>query len=80
MAAAIAGCAGLRLAYPVETNIVIVEVMDAADTPARLVAELEREGVRIVPWDDRRVRLVTHLDVSEEDTERAAECIVRLRG
>jgi len=80
LAAAIAGCAGLRLAYPVETNIVIVEVMDAADTPARLVAELEREGVRIVPWDDRRVRLVTHLDVSEEDTERAAECIVRLRG
>jgi threonine aldolase len=80
IARAVEGCRGLRLARPVETNILIVEVVDAADTPAAVVEELQREGVLAAVWDARCLRLVTHLDVSPADAERAGEILRRLRG
>ena len=63
-----------------ETNILIVEVTDPTDTPQRVVEELARDGVLCAAWDARRFRMVTHLDVSFEDTEQAAAALVRLRG
>jgi threonine aldolase len=80
LAAAIERCGRLRLACPVETNILIIECSDPADSPAQLVEDLKREGVLIAAWNDRCVRLVTHLDVSDGDTAQVAELFVRLRG
>jgi threonine aldolase len=71
---------GLRLAYPVETNILIVEVVEPRDTAAAAVYEIKRQGLLASMWEERRFRLVTHRDASFEDIERAAEILARLRG
>ncbi len=55
----------------VETNIVVLETADALD----VVARCRDEGVLTSPLDPRHVRLVTHLDVSDEDVERATKVL-----
>lgn len=80
LARAVERCAGLRLARPVATNILIVEVVEPGDTPQALVDALAALNVRAAVWEERTVRFVTHLDVSLEDAERVAGMLVRLRG
>lgn len=58
----------------VETNIVFAEVSD----PPAFVAAAAAAGVRVMQLGPRRVRLVTHLDVSGDDAARAAEVLARL--
>jgi threonine aldolase len=58
----------------VDTNIVVVERDDAS----RFVAAAAEEGVRIATVGPTAVRLVTHLDVTREDAERAATVLGRL--
>ncbi len=48
---------------PVETNIVIFDLADLAPTAAQLVASLEADNLRIGAFGERRIRIVTHLDV-----------------
>jgi threonine aldolase len=54
----------------VETNIVIVEV---ADAPALVASVADRVDIQAV--DARRLRAVTHMDVSREEVEAAAEAL-----
>ena len=58
----------------VDTNIVVVDRPDAAS----FVAAAADEGVRIAAVGPRAVRLVTHLDVTRADAERAALVLSRL--
>jgi threonine aldolase len=58
----------------VDTNIVVVRRSDAAG----FVAAAAEEGVRVAAVGPDVVRLVTHLDVSREDAERAAAVLNRL--
>ncbi|KQV73424.1 threonine aldolase [Nocardioides sp. Root122] len=58
----------------VQTNIVVVERPDA---PA-FVAAAADQGVRIAAVGPRAVRLVTHLDVTRADADRAAAVLARL--
>ena len=58
----------------VDTNIVVVE---RADAPA-FVAAAADQGVRIAAVGPRAVRLVTHLDVTRADADRAAAVLARL--
>jgi threonine aldolase len=58
----------------VDTNIVVVERSDAA----AFVASAAEQGVRVATVGPTTVRMVTHLDVSREDTERAAVVLARL--
>ena len=58
----------------VETNIVVVPRDDAAD----FVAGARAGGVLVAPVGPRAVRLVTHLDVTREQAEQAAEVLARL--
>jgi threonine aldolase len=58
----------------VESNIV---VLDHAD-PAPVIAAARDEGVLISAVGPRSLRLVTHLDVSAADTERAAVVLAHL--
>jgi threonine aldolase len=58
----------------VDTNIV---VMQRADAP-QLVAAAREDGVLVSAVGPTAVRLVTHLDVSRDDAERAAAVLARL--
>ena len=76
LAEAVAGCDGVRIDLDaVQTNIVIFAVPGGA---ARVVAALKAEGVWCSAIGPDAVRLVTHLDVSREDCERAAETLRRV--
>jgi len=61
----------------IETNIVVFEPPPAWTQEAFLAA-VKEAGVLLVPFGGRRVRAVTHRDVSREDCERAAEIIAQL--
>ncbi|GAA4806165.1 threonine aldolase family protein [Nocardioides caeni] len=58
----------------VDTNVVVIDRADAAD----YVARAGQQGVRVSAVGPRTVRLVTHLDVSRADAERAAVVLARL--
>ena len=58
----------------VDTNIVVVPRSDAAD----FVAAARAEGVLVAAVGPTVVRLVTHLDVSRDDAEKAAAVLARL--
>lgn len=70
--------AGLREAsYEVrqpETNLVLV----AVDDPSRFLQALAREGVLATPGKPGYVRLCTHLDVGDEEIERAIQAAARI--
>lgn len=59
----------------VETNIVIFSVADARELVRRVADEVELQA-----FDARRVRAVTHLDVSRSDVERALDVLARELG
>ncbi|HWJ11545.1 MAG TPA: GntG family PLP-dependent aldolase [Nocardioides sp.] len=69
----LAGAVGVDPAL-VDTNIV---AFDCADAPG-LVARAREEGVLIGAVGARTVRLVTHLDVTRQDAEQAAEILAAL--
>ena len=71
---------GLSLAFPVETNIVVIAVDPAHWTSDALLGGLRERGVLAVPFGAGRIRMVTHLDVSADDVERAGDVLLSLRS
>jgi threonine aldolase len=76
IARALAGIPGVRIVPP-DTNIVMVDLAEG-DSAARVAAAAAKEGVRVSQWSPTRIRMVTHLDVSAEDCERAVSVIRRI--
>lgn len=62
----------------VQTNIVIFEPREGAPDAATVIARAAERGVLVVAFGPRRVRAVTHLDVSREQCMAAAEVLVRV--
>jgi threonine aldolase len=62
----------------VVTNIVMVDLGPALPATEAVLAALRSEGVICLALGPRRLRLVTHLDVSRADCERAAAVLVRV--
>jgi threonine aldolase len=58
----------------VDTNIVVVPV----DDPARIVTAAREEGVLVSAVGATSLRMVTHLDISRDDVERAAKVLSSL--
>jgi threonine aldolase len=58
----------------VASNIVVVDHPD----PPTVIAAVREEGLLVSAVGPRSLRLVTHLDVSSDDTERAADLLARL--
>ncbi|MDG1211727.1 MAG: threonine aldolase family protein [Paracoccaceae bacterium] len=54
---------------PVETNIVIFDLSDAAPTAAEVVSQLYDDGVIAGAFGPKRIRVVTHLDVTPASGE-----------
>ena len=59
----------------VQTNIVIFSVKPSGLSSADFLAQIAARGVLAVPVDADRVRMVTHLDVSRSDIQKAAEIV-----
>ncbi len=73
--------AGLALDPPpeeVETNILYAEIPESLMDAHLFVERLAEEGVRVNPPRGRRIRLITHLDVSASDVEAAAAAVRRV--
>lgn len=65
IAGALKGYAGVDQVLPADTNIVIFDVAETAPTAAEIVESLEKDGIQADAFGERRIRLVTHLDVDE---------------
>jgi threonine aldolase len=64
----------------VDTNIIMLHVVDPAIEPRRLVAELAEQGVKIgSPYGDR-IRLVTHYQIEPQDVDFAIRAAERALG
>jgi threonine aldolase len=68
---------GVKLDPP-ETNIVIFDVDAPLPSAADLVRAARERGLLFFAIAPRRIRLVTHLDVSRADCQRAADVLVEL--
>lgn len=64
----------------VQTNIVIYDVGDTGLTSGQFLQQLSARRVLGGPVDDRRVRMVTHLDVDRSDIEQALRVIGEVVG
>jgi len=62
----------------VRTNIVIVGIARTGLDSNKLAAELQREGLLVGVVDPRTIRLLTHLDVSRNQIDRAAGIFTRV--
>jgi threonine aldolase len=59
----------------VQTNIIIIRFLGAASSVPRIVRESARRGVLISDFGGTKLRITTHLDVSEADCRRAADVV-----
>ncbi len=71
------GHAGVRVVAP-ETNIVMLDL--TRHTAPQAIELLAARGVLVSPFGPRRLRVVTHLDVTADDVERAAGIIGEALG
>jgi threonine aldolase len=81
IASGLRGNLRVRLAAdPVETNIVIFSVDEEGLDAAAVVAAARAHGVFVVAFGRRTLRAVTHLDVTREQCERAADVLADVIG
>ena len=74
LAAKLAACTWVKNVFPVETNIVIFEVDSSAVVAERLAAL----GVRVQPFSPILVRMVTHLNFTDEDLQETINALGKL--
>lgn len=73
LAAALTGLSRVQVVQPVETNIVLFDLLPGLPDAATLVSALAARGVLVSAFGPRRIRLVTHLDVDRAACLHAAE-------
>jgi threonine aldolase len=79
LAEALAELPGVRLnPAEVETNIIIFDIRATGRSAQETAEQLEKEGVRLSVLGRTKLRAVTHLDVSRQDTERAIQVLRRV--
>jgi threonine aldolase len=74
LAACIAKKPIVKMLLPVETNIIIFELQEGLSAPA-MVASLKEKGILGYAISPVRIRLVTHLDISENDIHQTIEVL-----
>ena len=77
----LAGLRGIDLdPAEVETNIVYFEIAERLGPAATICSRLAAEGVLVLPVGPRRIRAVTHMDVSGAQTEQASRVFAEVLG
>jgi threonine aldolase len=79
LAQRLAGCAAVRTEAP-QSNVVMMDLTREGDTAEAAVGKLARAGLLVVPFGPKRLRAVTHLDVTRRDIERATDLIAQALG
>lgn len=74
LASALEGNPAIRPLVP-DTNIVMLDLVRERDNAETVAARLAERGVLLVPFGPKRLRAVTHLDISEQDVAKAAATI-----
>lgn len=64
----------------VQTNILVFNVTDDAPDAPSIVKQAGEKGLLIFAFGPRTIRAVTHLDVTKEQCERAADIILEILG
>ncbi len=64
----------------VETNIVIFDIADTGMAGSQVADSMKKEGVLIHALSKTQIRLVTHLDVTAEDIEKALKVFEKVLG
>ena len=77
LAAALEGHPAVR-AQPPDSNIVMLDLLREGDTADGVIPKLAANGVALVPFGPKRLRAVTHLDVTFADVDRAAQTIAEV--
>jgi threonine aldolase len=76
LAEGVAGLKGVSIdPAKIVTNIVIFDIAATGMTPEAFEAACEKRGVLLGGVGGTRIRMVTHLDVSRADCERALEAL-----
>lgn len=79
IAESLAGMPGTRVDLEsVQTNIVVFDVADTGLTVDQCANELEKLGVLVIPFGRTTIRAVTHLDIDDEDVDRAISAFDRV--
>jgi threonine aldolase len=72
LAEAIADLRGIKVDLgTVQTNIVVADVSPSGYSVDQAILSLEKEKVLVVPFGRTTIRAVTHLDIDDEDVDRA---------
>jgi threonine aldolase len=64
----------IKMVLPVETNLVIFELIDGKD-PKAFVASLKQNEILLLTISDKRLRMVTHLDINSAMVEQFLETL-----
>jgi threonine aldolase len=64
----------------VETNIVIFDVTETGKTAHQITEAMKGHNVLIHPFGKTQIRLVTHLDITEEEIETALKAFKKVLG
>ncbi len=69
----------IKSVEPIETNIIIFELRDGVNEK-HFISSLEREGVKMIGMGSGKLRLVTHLDYTQELHERFLSILKQLEA
>ncbi len=67
----------VKSVMPVDTNIVIFELIDSL-TPDRVLTKLNEKNVKAIAFGPKEIRMVTHLDFNDDHLNRATEVLKKL--
>jgi threonine aldolase len=62
---------------PIDTNIVIFSVIDRI-TPEQVLAKLAEHDIKAIKFGAQEIRLVTHLDIDDDQLEKTVSVIKKL--
>ena len=64
----------------IKTNIVFFDLTRSDMNPEQFVAQIEQEGVRMLPVGPQRLRAVTHYHISSEDIDYTLSAFLKILG
>ena len=64
--------------FPPPTNIVMLDIKDTGLRAQEFIARLSTFNVKAIDFDEHRVRLVTHRDISDDDIDFALAAVKKL--